>query len=55
MTAIFRYDANSTALPTTSSSVTKTPTCGDEDLADLVPHLAMNVTANLATDMEEDR
>jgi hypothetical protein len=55
MTAIIRYHANSTALPTTSSTVTKIPSCNDEDLDKLVPHLAMNVTANLATDLEEDR
>ncbi|EHK98308.1 putative Laccase-2 [Glarea lozoyensis 74030] len=46
------YDADSTALPTTNSAVTKIATCGDEDMTNLVPHLAMDVTANLATDLE---
>jgi FtsP/CotA-like multicopper oxidase with cupredoxin domain len=54
ITAIIRYNANSTDLPNSNSTVTKVPTCNDEDMANLVPHLAMNVAANLATDVEED-
>lgn len=44
ITGIIRYDgAASTADPTTVSTVTKALTCGDEDPADLVPHLALDV------------
>ncbi|KAG9234870.1 putative laccase-2 [Amylocarpus encephaloides] len=45
ITAIIRYDASSTADPTTTSAITTAATCGDEPAASLVPHLAMNVEA----------
>ncbi|KAH7350933.1 laccase precursor [Rhexocercosporidium sp. MPI-PUGE-AT-0058] len=43
MTGIVRYDSSSTANPTTTSTVEASSNCGDEPIASLVPHLAMNV------------
>jgi len=44
ITGIVRYDAGSTADPTTTSSVTPAANCLDEPAASLVPHLAIDVT-----------
>ncbi|KAH9213418.1 laccase precursor [Leptodontidium sp. 2 PMI_412] len=43
ITGIVRYDSTSTADPTTTSTVVASSNCGDEPIASLVPHLAMNV------------
>ncbi|KAL3423691.1 multicopper oxidase [Phlyctema vagabunda] len=43
ITAIIRYDASSTADPTSTSTIEVSDSCGDEPLASLVPHLALNV------------
>ncbi|EKD21339.1 uncharacterized protein L3040_000625 [Drepanopeziza brunnea f. sp. 'multigermtubi'] len=43
MTGIVRYNSTSTADPTTTSTVEVSSNCGDEPMASLVPHLAMNV------------
>lgn len=45
ITGIIRYDAASTADPTTVSTVTKAESCGDESPADLVPWLSLDVGA----------
>jgi hypothetical protein len=42
MTGIIRYDSTSTADPT-STGVTASTYCGDEDAANLVPYLALNI------------
>ncbi|KAI6380858.1 hypothetical protein MCOR25_001527 [Pyricularia grisea] len=42
-TAIVRYDANSTADPTSVIDVTHSGACDDEALSDLVPHLSLDV------------
>jgi FtsP/CotA-like multicopper oxidase with cupredoxin domain len=46
-TAILRYDSSSTSDPTTTSSVTISSSCGDEDPTDLVPYLPVEVTKTL--------
>jgi hypothetical protein len=43
ITGIVRYDNSSTADPTSTSTVTASTSCGDEPVASLVPHLAMDV------------
>lgn len=43
MTGIIRYDASSTADPVSVSTVTASTDCGDEDVSDLVPYLALDV------------
>jgi len=43
ITGIVRYNANSTADPTTTSSFTASSSCADEPLESLVPHLALDV------------
>lgn len=43
ITGIVRYDADSTADPSTTSSVTASTTCGDEPLASTVPYLSLDV------------
>ncbi|KAJ4421842.1 laccase, multicopper oxidase, benzenediol:oxygen oxidorectuctase [Gnomoniopsis sp. IMI 355080] len=43
ITGIVRYDSSSSADPTTVSTVTKTESCGDEPLTNLVPHLSLDV------------
>jgi len=48
ITGIVRYDNSSTADPTTNNTVTASTSCGDEPVASLVPHLALDVT-NIAT------
>jgi FtsP/CotA-like multicopper oxidase with cupredoxin domain len=48
LTAIVRYDASSTAAPTSVSSVTASNTCLDESLSNLVPALALDVTQTLS-------
>lgn len=53
ITGIVRYDSNSTAEPTTTSSVVTTSSCGDEPIESLVPYLAMNV-GNFSQTTEED-
>ncbi len=53
ITGIVRYDSSSTADPTSSSTVTETATCGDEPLASLVPHLALDVTNVAVVDTED--
>jgi hypothetical protein len=53
ITGIIRYDANSTADPTTTSNVTVSSSCGDEPLAGLVPYLALNV-GNYSEVLEQD-
>lgn len=47
-TGIVRYDSSSTADPTSTSTVITSTNCGDEPLASLVPHLALNV-GNITT------
>ncbi|KAK3314568.1 Cupredoxin [Apodospora peruviana] len=44
ITGIVRYDASSTADPTSTSNVTITTSCLDEPAASLVPHVALDVT-----------
>lgn len=51
ITGIVRYDARSTADPTSTSTVVATTNCGDEPYASLVPHLAMNVGSFTGTDV----
>lgn len=53
ITGIVRYDADSTADPTSSSTVTTAQTCGDEPLESLVPHLSLDVTDLTTTTLEE--
>lgn len=53
ITGIVRYDAGSTADPTSTSTVTTAQTCGDEPLESLVPHLALDVTDLTTTAFEE--
>ncbi|KAF4632898.1 hypothetical protein G7Y89_g5235 [Cudoniella acicularis] len=43
ITGIIRYNSNSTADPTSTSTVTASTSCGDEPLASLVPYLALDV------------
>lgn len=43
ITGIVRYDAGSTANPTSVSTVTASTSCGDEPLESLVPHLSIDV------------
>ena len=43
ITGIIRYDSSSTADPTTTSTIVDSDSCGDEDVSNLVPYLAMNV------------
>ena len=52
ITGIVRYDATSTVDPTTTG-ITVGDSCGDEPLASLVPHLAIDVTS-LDTIVEEE-
>lgn len=53
ITGIVRYDASSTADPTSRSTVTTDQTCNDEPLESLVPHLALDVTDLTTTAFEE--
>lgn len=53
MTGILRYDSSSTADPTTTSSVTATATCGDEDSTNLVPYLSLDVGTMLAPNEQD--
>ncbi|KAK7748709.1 hypothetical protein SLS53_000731 [Cytospora paraplurivora] len=53
MTGIVRYQRNSTATPTTESTVTTSGTCGDEPYESLVPHLALDV-GDITTTAEEE-
>lgn len=43
ITGIVRYDAGSTALPATETTVEASTTCGDEPYESLVPYLALDV------------
>lgn len=52
ITGIVRYDASSTATPTSNSTVTTAQTCEDEPLESLVPHLALDVTSLTTTAFE---
>ena len=52
ITGIVRYDAESTALPTTTG-ITVSDNCGDEPSASLVPYLALDVGSH-DTIIEED-
>jgi FtsP/CotA-like multicopper oxidase with cupredoxin domain len=52
ITGIVRYDSTSTADPTTTG-ITVSDTCGDEPLASLVPHLALDV-GNYSSITEEN-
>ncbi|GAB1317478.1 laccase, multicopper oxidase, benzenediol:oxygen oxidorectuctase [Madurella fahalii] len=53
ITGILRYDASSTADPTSNSTVTPTTSCFGEPLASAVPHLSLDVT-NMAGVTHED-
>lgn len=53
ITGIVRYDASSTATPTSNSTVTTAQICGDEPLESLVPHLALDVTDLTTTALQE--
>ncbi|RDW66476.1 putative Laccase-2 [Coleophoma cylindrospora] len=52
ITAIIRYDASSTADPTTTSTVTVSDSCSDEPVASLVPYLAIDVSDITSTNEE---
>ncbi|RDW71747.1 putative Laccase-2 [Coleophoma crateriformis] len=52
ITAIIRYDASSTADPTTTSTVTVSDSCSDEPVTNLVPYLAMDVSDITSTNEE---
>lgn len=54
ITGIIRYDATSTADPTTTSSVTRAATCGDEPVENLVPHLALDVGTYSSSAIQEE-
>ncbi|CAG8949270.1 hypothetical protein HYFRA_00004895 [Hymenoscyphus fraxineus] len=54
ITGIIRYDASSTADPTTTSSVTRVGECGDEPVANLVPHVRMDVGAYNASAVDQE-
>ncbi|TVY92286.1 Laccase [Lachnellula willkommii] len=53
ITGIIRYDASSTADPTTNSTVVASISCGDEPTASLVPHLSIDV-GNFSSVNQED-
>jgi FtsP/CotA-like multicopper oxidase with cupredoxin domain len=49
--AILRYNASSTADPTTTPATTYASACTDEPLENLVPYLALNATASTPTSL----
>lgn len=53
ITGIVRYNNASTADPTSTSTVTTTPSCNDEPSASLVPHVALDVGAVSTTASEK--
>lgn len=52
ITGIVRYDASSTADPTSASTVTASTSCGDEPYASIVPYLALDV-GTIAAEADE--
>jgi FtsP/CotA-like multicopper oxidase with cupredoxin domain len=54
ITGIVRYNANSTADPTTTSTLTYSTNCGDEPLTSLVPYLAMDVGSYTDADVTQE-
>lgn len=52
ITGIVRYDASSTADPTSVSTVTESSSCGDEPVESIVPHVAIDV-GTITTEADE--